>query len=223
MSIRLNVIVEGQTEETFVKQILRPHLANFSVWVYARSVLTSRRGRIKHRGGIGNYAKARNDICRWLAEDQNRDARFTTMIDLYRLPVDFPSYADAARTSNPYERVGILENALGQDIPDSRFIPNLQLHEFEALLMVDIVRLGLLYDGHDAAIGRLAAEIAQFRSPELINDGDETAPSKRITAAIPEYRKALAGPIVAEGIGLKSICSKCPHFKDWLLRLEQLV
>ena len=42
MAIRLNFIVEGQTEEAFVKQILSPYLAGFEVWVQARCVLTSR-------------------------------------------------------------------------------------------------------------------------------------------------------------------------------------
>ena len=38
MSIRLNFIVEGQTEEAFVNQILSPYLAGFEVWVRVRCV-----------------------------------------------------------------------------------------------------------------------------------------------------------------------------------------
>ncbi|MYI47127.1 MAG: DUF4276 family protein, partial [Gemmatimonadetes bacterium] len=43
-----------------------------------------------------------------------------------------------------------------------------------------------------------------FGSPELVDDGPSTAPSKRIAAAVPEYakRKASAGPIFAAKIGL---------------------
>ena len=54
MAIRLNFVVEGQTEEAFVKQILSPYLAGFEVWVQARCVLTSRRRNIKYRGGVGS-------------------------------------------------------------------------------------------------------------------------------------------------------------------------
>jgi len=49
--VRLNIIVEGQTEETFINKILRPHLGDFNVFVTARRVETGRnRGKI-FRGG----------------------------------------------------------------------------------------------------------------------------------------------------------------------------
>ncbi len=51
MAIRLHFIVEGQTEETFVNQTLRPHLANISIWVKARCVMTSRKRGVKRREG----------------------------------------------------------------------------------------------------------------------------------------------------------------------------
>ena len=44
--IRLHFIVEGQTEETFVNQVLKPHLGNRYVWADARCVQTSRRGAV---------------------------------------------------------------------------------------------------------------------------------------------------------------------------------
>ena len=51
MAIRLHTIVEGQTEEAFVKNVLGPHLEGFSVWVNAQSVTTKRERGIKYRGG----------------------------------------------------------------------------------------------------------------------------------------------------------------------------
>ena len=62
MSIRLHFIVEGQTEETFVNQTLRPHLAKLCIWADARCVMTSRQRGLKHRGGISSYAKVKKDI-----------------------------------------------------------------------------------------------------------------------------------------------------------------
>jgi len=34
---RLNILVEGQTEESFVRELIVPHLAGFEVWVHPAS------------------------------------------------------------------------------------------------------------------------------------------------------------------------------------------
>ncbi|MHB1654173.1 MAG: DUF4276 family protein [Desulfitobacteriaceae bacterium] len=67
--------------------------------------------------------------------------------------------------------------------------------------------------------------VANFSSPEHINEGFVTAPSKRIGSLIPEYldSKRIAGPLVAKEIGLEKIRQKCRHFNDWLRSLEALV
>lgn len=224
MVIRLNFIVEGQTEEAFVNTVLRSHLADFAVWSSARCVETSRRRNLKHSGGITNYARAKRDIQRWMRNDRNSDARFTTMFDLYALPADFPSYTDPSQHPNPYDRVKALEDALSTDIADWRFIPYLQLHEFEALLLSDPQQFGTQFPGRSDAIRRLAFAVSLFDSPELVNGGERTAPSKRIIAKVPEYegRKASAGPIIAAQIGLPVLRSRCAHFAEWLSRLEVL-
>ena len=142
------------------------------------------------------------------------------MFDLYALPRDFPGYATAARASSPYERVRILEGFLRDDISDWRFVPYIQLHEFEALLLCDPQQLAAMYGNYGPSIERLIEMSSQFSSPELINDGQGTAPSKRIISAIPRYRKAIAGTIVAERIGLPALRSKCLHFDEWGTQLE---
>jgi hypothetical protein len=40
--VRLNIIVEGQTEETFVRDMLREHLAAHLVYISARRIETRR-------------------------------------------------------------------------------------------------------------------------------------------------------------------------------------
>ncbi len=224
MAVRLNFIVEGQTEETFVNTVLREHLATFDVSSSARCVETSRRRNVKHRGGMTDYARAKKDIQQWMRNDQNSDARFTTMFDLYALPADFPGRADSDRHFNPYDRVEALEHALSADIADWRFIPYLQLHEFEALLLADPRQLDTQFPERDGAIRRLAAIVSSFDSPELVDGGEHTAPSKRIITEVPEYesRKASAGPIVAGKIGLPALRSRCEHFGEWLSKLENL-
>ena len=52
MYVRLNIIVEGQTEETFVNQILTPRLSRFSIGVSARVVTTRKERGAKYRGGL---------------------------------------------------------------------------------------------------------------------------------------------------------------------------
>ena len=224
MGIRLNLIVEGQTEEGFVNNILAPHLGAYSVWASARCVMTKRTARAKYSGGIPNYAKAKNDILNWLREDSNSDARFTTMFDLYGLPDDFPGYEDAMRTDNPYDRVRHLEDALREDISDRRFIPYIQLHEFESLLLSDPSKFDVHFLNDDTGIRNLVQLVSDYESPELIDQGTETAPSKRIISEIPRYekQKTSAGPRVAEAIGLPTIRAKCKHFSEWVNDLERL-
>ncbi len=224
MGIRLNLIVEGQTEEVFVNRVLAPHLGAYSVWASARCVMTKRTAHAKHSGGIPNYAKAKNDILNWLREDQNTDARFTSMFDLYGLPNDFPGYEDAMRLNDAYDRTMRLEDALRDDIADSRFIPYIQLHEFEAVLLSDPEKFNVHFLNDDASIRKLTQLVSAYESPELINMGTETSPSKRVIKEIPRYekQKPLAGPRVAEAIGLPTIRDKCKHFAQWLDVLEAL-
>lgn len=232
--IRLHVTVEGQTEQRFVKDVLCSHLAEHSVLADARPVLTSKdkRARTEYRGGFrrtGAYETARKDICAWMKADRNADARFTTMFDLYALPEDFPGYAEAAREADPYRRTAMLEAALQNDIrlalDDPRFIPYIQLHEFEALILADPSKLDWEYMEHAPQIQRIVAMVArEGGNPELIDDGETTAPSKRIIAEIPEYdgSKATSGPLIAGKIGLPTLRQKCAHFAEWMQRLEGL-
>ncbi len=221
---RLHFIVEGQTEETFVNLVLIPQLETFSVWGDARCVMTSKKREIKYRGGLSSYAKAKNDIVLWMKEDQNPDSFFTTMFDLYALPSDFPDYAEARKIIDSQQRVIALEEAMRRDIEHRRFAPYIQLHEFEALLLADPQKMDSAFPEHDSAINNLTQMVSKFDSPEQIDDGYETAPSKRIIGEIPEYEgmKASAGPRVAQKIGLSTLRQKCTHFSEWLGKLERL-
>ena len=224
MCLRLNFIVEGQTEESFVNTVLRDHFATRAIVVAAHCVTTRRERRkehLVHRGGLTTYRHAQADIRRWVREDHSGNARFTTMFDLYGLPTDFPGYADAAEARDPYTRVAMLEEALRAAIDDPRFVPYIQLHEFEALLFADPQKLDTQFPDRQVPIQQLVETPGAVDSPELIDDGRNTAPSKRIIAAIPEYegRKASAGPIVAAKIGLPVLEAQCTHFREWLERL----
>ena len=219
--IRLHITAEGQTEKSFVDQILAPHLALFGVYADVRCVLTGRDKRAgkKYRGGLISYQKAKADINTWMKEDQSQDCRFTTMFDLYALPDDFPSFQEK-KNDSPYLRVEALERAFAADLHDRRFHPYIQLYEFEALIFADPSQLDWEYLEHSSAIENLVAMVNE-QNPELINDGRETAPSKRILKEIPEYDKVTSGVSVVAQIGLQRLRERCKHFGDWVTMLEQ--
>ena len=220
--VKLNFLVEGQTEETFVKTVLQPHLKNHSVDTEVRCVVTRRTHDYEYRGGLNAYRQVKSDLTRWMKDEPCCESRFTTMFDLYRIPKDFPGYRISAREPNPYDRTKEMERAMVSDLGDGRLMPYIQLHEFEALLLVDAGKLAVQFPDRISAIQRIFSMAESFPSPELIDDVD--GPSKRIIREIPEYedRKAAAGPIVAERIGLPTLRAKCSHFGCWIETLEAL-
>ena len=109
------------------------------------------------------------------------------------------------------------------DRDPSRVFAYVQRHEFEGLLFSEVNAFRILLP--DAAAKSLQAlrDIrAQFPTPEDIDDGYDTAPSRRIQRAIPGYRKKTFGPLVAEDAGLEKIRAECPRFDGWVTRLESL-
>lgn len=126
--IRLHMVVEGQTEETFVREVLAPELWPLNIFADARRVETGRRGATIFRGGGWHYAKWRKDLTLWMKEDQQPEVWFTSMVDLYKLPTDFPGYEVCSAITDPHLRVQCLEQHFRDDLNHSRFIPYIQLH-----------------------------------------------------------------------------------------------
>lgn len=221
--IRLYVIVEGQTERNFIKDVLAPYLAMFNV--LARPSVVSTRFDRKigktFRGGLTSYQKLHSLIVDKTKEARGNDVRFTTMIDLYALPRDFPGFDTAWKMSDPYARIAALENAFASDINDWRFLPYIQLHEFEALVQAGLEYLPELYDVNEAQLGALAREVRK-KGPELVNDGVETAPSKRLKTCIPVYNKLYAGVQIAQKVTIPGLMASCPHFGQWVTMLQTL-
>jgi hypothetical protein len=223
----LYVFCEGLTEQGFCQRILGPHLFNRGGCI----VHTIRTAHSKHhgivsRGGIGKYLPLRRDIQNTLKMHRRPNVFFTTMIDLYALPSDFPGKAYNTRDAvNPIPYVHALEEAFRLDIDDHRFFPYLQLHEYEALLFADPDVMLQWFDNCQPAVEQMKAIALRFATVEHINDGLNTAPSKRIIQLLPAYsgRKTAVGPQVAEGIGLVILRQRCPHFDGWISTLEQLI
>ena len=218
--VRVNMVVEGDTEEAFVKKVLAPYLSTKQIFPVARKVITSRRRRV--RGGMTSYGRARNDIERWLKQDTS--AYCTTMFDLYGLPTDFPGFEEGQRQQDPYACVALLEAFFGEDINHRRFIPFFLLHEFEALLLSDPEKLDKvlsLLQG-SSRLDDLKRILEECGGPEDVDNDPETAPSKRLIQLYRGYDKVLFGVLVAEEVGIDGIRAKCPHFDEWVSKLEQL-
>lgn len=218
--IRLNISAEGFSEEKFVTEILRPHLLNFNIYVEVRKILTNRK--LQKRGGIVGYTKFKNDITQWFKECP--DVYHSTFIDLYGLSNDFPGYFDT-KNLQPYHRVQKMEKMLFDDMGFQKFIPYIQLHEYETLMYSDTE----LMENWLSLFNRLPINcFTSIKSaipdgnPELINDGPETAPSKRILNICKTYDKVDDGILILKEIGLKNIRKECKHFDEWVNKLENL-
>ncbi len=223
---RLYLFAEGPTEQTFAATVLRPHLAEHGVYMHNPVLIAHAHKRQRtHRGGGRHFHAMQKDIVRFLKQDSANDAFFTTMIDLYALHEGFPG-AEAAKMyrGDPYRRVEALEEAWATETDDRRFIPHIQLHEYEAYLFTDISVLSHHYEGRTREVDRLKRSVDSFNSPELIDDGPRTAPSKRIVDYFPQYAsdKLTVGVQAAVRIGLPTIRRECPHFARWVERLEGL-
>lgn len=221
---QLNVFCEGQTEQGFCVQVLQPHL--FPAGDGIVHTLAVGEKDHHHLYGLGRrtkYERVRKFILNTIKQRQGRNVYFTTLFDLYALPNDFPGKAVPVRNAaNPTPYVLALQQAFEQDINFHRFIAHLQLHEYETILFAEPEAFAIRFENCEEKVELLKAVAASETSIEHINDGRDTAPSKRIIDILPEYDglKSTAGPDIAEFIGVAKIRAACPHFDRWLVRLE---
>lgn len=213
---RVYLLVEGQTEEAFVNELLVPHCARTGLYLTPIIVSTSP----GHKGGVTRYSKVKPQIERLCKQDSG--AHVSTLFDLYALPNDFPGKSSPTypATADGRRKAVFLETELGRDIGLSNFIPNLLVHEYEALLFTQLDAFKIWTD-NDAVLKPLRAA-GQSAHPEDINDNPASAPSKRILSAWPGYQKSFHGPLIACDIGLDAIRTACPHFESWLQKIESL-
>jgi Domain of unknown function (DUF4276) len=211
---KLHILVEGQTEEVIVNNVIGPYFLSEDVYVTASILKTKLPAGVRpaYAGGVTNWAKILREI-RLLLGDSSV-TMLTTLIDYYGFPDDAPGMADRPIGSS-YARVEHVESALADAVDSRRFLPHLVLHEIEAWVLADCSRLADLL-GNPSEAARLAQLVATESSPEMVNDGIDTAPSKRIKGIYPRYSKTLDGPLVIADIGLDEIRRQCPHADRWL-------
>lgn len=209
--------------------MLGPALAEQNVFVDAHRITTGRKRGRTFRGGLLSWQHVARDLELWMKQDHGQDSWFTTLFDYYALPNDFPGYATLP-PGDAAVRIARLQTAMTNDIearfagfPSAgQFIPYIQQHEFEALLFSDPSAFRVTMPDNPAALERLTGIRSGFATPEDIDDGPQTAPSKRIAAVWPRYQKPIDGLLAIQQIGLTTARRECPAFGRWVARLEAL-
>lgn len=210
------LLVEGQTEEEFVLEVLRPELRGVGVELVPVLLKTKRVKSGGHfRGGVSNYAAVRGDTLRLL--NDTSAVLVSSMLDLYGLPSDFPGVG--ARGANASEWALNVERAWQQDIGSDRFRPYLSIHEFEAFAFVAPTRCTTVFTPSQAE--QLAKVGQDFDGQvESINDGPTTHPSARVTAIRAGFEKPVHGALIAIETGLDRLAAASPHFSDFMQMLR---
>lgn len=219
--IRVHVICEGQTEEMFVNELLLPVFQARGIQLVPALV-----GKPGRKGGNFKFERLHADVENRLLGDPT--AYCTTFFDYYGLPQSFPGknirdpQADIRIKATAVQEAMTAEliRLIGEN-PMRRFIPFVQMYEFEALLFSDPDAFAKGIDKIELS-KPLTKIVEQFTSPEHINDSPDTAPGKRIAALMKGYEKPLMGTLAALEVGLDVMREKCSLFDDWLKRLEVL-
>ena len=210
------IIVEGPTEEEFVNEVLCPYFNSLDVYDIRAILIQTSPG---YKGGDMKFERYRNNVENLLKAE--RDIIVTSLIDYFRLRTDFPKYNESNGIRDKFERVTFLENAIKEVIPENRFLPYIQLHEFEGLLFSSDAGFKSL--GSVPERNMVELQIAIASNPEMINDGPTTAPSKRLERLVPGYKKRLHGPLIAVEVGIPIMLDRCDRFKNWIQALAQRV
>ena len=219
--MKISILVEGKTEERFVKDVLSGHQSflDRNLFFHATILVTKRTKDGSHfKGGVTSFAKFKRDELRLL--NGASDALVTKMLDYYGLPPDFPGVDSRPKSGTPIQRVAHVEDAIASHFGSPpNFVPFLVLHEFEAWIFSSRTELPRALT-ETAPQKEFEAIRASFATPEEINERPGLAPSKRIAALFPVFKKTLHGPTTAARIGLQQIRTECPHFNSWMIKLE---
>ncbi len=177
-------------------------------------------------GGVVKWSELRKQILLHLKNDTK--AFVTTFIDYYGLyaKYQFPGWDESLKITDKNIRMDFLEKSMSEDIGvdfQQRYLPYIQLHEFEGLLFNDIK---IFYEQIPAneLIGNdeLKRTFNDFENPEMINDTRETSASHRLMRIVSGYNKVVYGNILADAIGLENIRKKSIRFNNWLQKIEDI-
>jgi hypothetical protein len=218
--VEVVAIVEGKTEEIFIKDILQPYLANKNVFI--TPIIISKPGQ---KGGDVKFARVKNDIEKHLK--QRPDTYLTLFIDFYGVKSDWPGVNDAEGISGPKGKADFVNQAtkekvvehFGEQNAEERFIPYIAMYEFEALLFSAPAILARKLQIDESQVVSIIEECGE---PENIDNSQVTAPSKRLESLSLKFRKTTTGIAILKEAGLTAIRGKCPIFDGWVTSLENI-
>ena len=218
--VEIVAIVEGKTEEIFIKNILQPHLANKNIFI--TPIIVSKPGQ---KGGDVKFARVENDIERHLK--QRPDTYLTLFVDFYGIKSDWPGIGDIEGISGPKNIAEFVNQAtmdkvvehFGEQNAERRFIPYIAMYEFEALLFSSPAILAQKLQIEESEIVSIIEECGE---PENIDNSPVTAPSKRLESLSHRFKKTTTGIAILKEIGLSAIREKCPIFDGWVTTLESI-
>lgn len=213
----LIIVCEGPTEHEFCMNVIAPELLKSGIYIDAPLVKRS-------NGGIVPWSSIKRQIEMHLHE---KNAYVTLLVDYYGIKDSyfFPRWMESKEILPLSSRLQFLCDGMKADIaPElaSRFIPYIQIHEFESLLFSDIGIFKNNFDSKSVEFSILEDAVKEFSNPEEINSRPTLAPSKRLIEAIPGYQKVNDGAYIADEIGLLKILEKCPLFSQWFSSLQSI-
>lgn len=217
---RIIIICEGPTEKEFCTDVLQPYFTSKNIQLQLPLIK-------KSGGGIVAWSVLKKQIESHLKSDAN--AHVTTLIDYYGIyeKHEYPDWSLAHEKPNKSQRMDVLEKGMAVDISDElryRFIPYIQLHEFEGLLFTDLKVFENNFLPHEFIEKTKFVEIfSTHTNHEDINNNPTSAPSKRLQKHIVGYDKIVYGATLAHETGLQQIRNKCPRFNAWLTKLENIL
>lgn len=225
-SVEIYILVEGRTEQTFIRDILAPELADRRIYLYPALI-----GKPGHKGGNIKFEIARNDIGSFLKQRTN--SIISTMFDYSRIDSQWPGKTQvinkqqSGKVLPAVNKAEIIESATKSEIAKifpgldvaKRFIPYIEMHEFEALLFSDAK---ILASQLEIDLQEIHKILHTCGVPEEINDNPSRSPAKLLEGLSKGYRKVAFGKTISEAIGISTIRAQCAHFNQWLETLEHL-
>ena len=171
------LVVEGQTEEAFVTQILNPYLSRHDMFAFPAIAKAKSTPTGSHKGGAP-WHKYVPPACALGAQPDK--AAVGILMDFYEVPRDTPGF-DAERSGAEYREAFL--GRMRENLNSYRVQPHLIMHEFVTLVFAAI-DAGTRSSLTDADLGALRDVIRHFGgSIEAINGSRQTSPSHRLAAA----------------------------------------
>ena len=206
--IRVCIVCEGMTEAEFVRTCMSRYFMGNGLNVFPVLLQAPSGG---HRGGRVTVQR----LVKFMSHQYHQTDRITTLVDFY-------GFQD--RGTRSCEQ---LEQDIGEQLPESKYdkrfvLPYVQVHEFEGLLFSNPDAFKCVGDGWNQQVHEQLMDVRkEFPSPEDINGGRQSVPSKRILSIFGpgNYSKVVHGPLIAEVIGIDAMRRECPRFNAWIEKI----